>query len=828
MHTISKKHLAAITAACTLCCTAYLLGQLSVSALDTSNLVQTGTYNGFTYSITDKGATLTDYTGTSSSITIPLTIMTTTNDTAQTKVSVPVVSIDGVCQENTTITSVKFSEGFTQTGVSTFQGCTNLKTVQLPSTLKSIESTAFYHCSSLQTITIPDSVTTIADSAFSRCETLSAVKLSDSLQTIASYAFSDCYALKSVTLPNSLSSMGEAAFYRSGIQTLQLGTGLETIPKQAFSNCSDLKSISFAEGLRTIDEQAFSYCTALQKLVFPNSLQTIGANAFGSTEPNSIDYALRSIQFGTGLVEIGQRAFYQQNKLSGAIRFPEHLQQIGASAFYGCSNLTKVTFSNQLQTIGREAFFGCSSLRTVFLPDSITDLGDGAFSSCSSLSSARLPCSLEKVPDALFDSCGLNRIFLPDSITTIGASAFYGNENLTEVSHFSKNLKVIENDAFRCCVSLKEITLPEGLQEIGDSAFAGSGNGIEMTLRKVQLPSTLTKLGRVAFARNNSLTSITIPGGIKEIESAAFSQCTALHTLTLENGIETIGDHAFSYTQLQTIYLPDSVRTIQDFAFYMTSNTCSIHLGNQVTSIGESAFLQTNGHCNSIYIPKSVTKIGTYGVGYWTFLDYMDPVTNGFTIYGTAGSAAQTYADSNTISFVAGTEPELTKYYDAATGTTAYVPQAGLSFRVTVQHTGTPYTKGYTFMQYYQLEFKKDGVYYEPAYERVLLPVDATVRRYDVTLRKGSTVTSRIQEPKDGILELYTTASDIQLDGWCPVLGDVNDDGSVTLADAAMLQRYLQYDGTLLAPENADLNHDHTCNGFDLVFLKRTLLQNVE
>ena len=131
-------------------------------------------------------------------------------------------------------------------------------------------------------------------------------------------------------------------------------------------------------------------------------------------------------------------------------------------------------------------------------------------------------------------------------------------------------------------------------------------------------------------------------------------------------------------------------------------------------------------------------------------------------------------------------------------------------------------------MQYYQLEFKKDGVYYEPAYERVLLPVDATVRRYDVTLRKGSTVTSRIQEPIDGILELYTTASDIQLDGWCPVLGDVNDDGSVTLADAAMLQRYLQYDGTLLAPENADLNHDHICNGFDLVFLKRTLLQNVE
>ena len=56
--------------------------------------------------------------------------------------------------------------------------------------------------------------------------------------------------------------------------------------------------------------------------------------------------------------------------------------------------------------------------------------------------------------------------------------------------------------------------------------------------------------------------------------------------------------------------------------------------------------------------------------------------------------------------------------------------------------------------------------------------------------------------------------------------GDVNADGSVTLADLLMLQRYLLHDGTIFAPDQADYNTDGSCNGLDLTILKRTLIGN--
>ena len=37
--------------------------------------------------------------------------------------------------------------------------------------------------------------------------------------------------------------------------------------------------------------------------------------------------------------------------------FPDALQTIGASAFYGCSSLASVAFPDALQTIGASAFY---------------------------------------------------------------------------------------------------------------------------------------------------------------------------------------------------------------------------------------------------------------------------------------------------------------------------------------------------------------------------------------------------------------------------------------------------------------------------------------
>lgn len=62
-----------------------------------------------------------------------------------------------------------------------------------------------------------------------------------------------------------------------------------------------------------------------------------------------------------------------------------------------------------------------------------------------------------------------------------------------------------------------------------------------------------------------------------------------------------------------------------------------------------------------------------------------------------------------------------------------------------------------------------------------------------------------------------------------PVIGDCNNDGTFTMADAVMLQKWLVNDGTqLINWEAADLDKSYTINVFDLCFMKEMLLTNVE
>ena len=58
-----------------------------------------------------------------------------------------------------------------------------------------------------------------------------------------------------------------------------------------------------------------------------------------------------------------------------------------------------------------------------------------------------------------------------------------------------------------------------------------------------------------------------------------------------------------------------------------------------------------------------------------------------------------------------------------------------------------------------------------------------------------------------------------------PLRGDVNSDGSVTVADAVMLTKYLSTEGTVKSWEAGDLNGDKKLNAKDLSLLKQILLR---
>ncbi len=82
--------------------------------------------------------------------------------------------------------------------MSTFQGCDSLTSVNIPSSVTSIEWMAFSGCDSLTSITIPSSVMSIEKEAFSLCSSLTSITIPSSVTSIGSEAFYGCSSLTSV------------------------------------------------------------------------------------------------------------------------------------------------------------------------------------------------------------------------------------------------------------------------------------------------------------------------------------------------------------------------------------------------------------------------------------------------------------------------------------------------------------------------------------------------------------------------------------------------------------------------------------------------------
>ena len=87
----------------------------------------------------------------------------------------------------------------------------NLVTVRIPESVKTIGASVFEYCYSLENITLPSNITEIPKYAFSYCRQLKHIDIPQAVTTIGIYAFFQT-ALKDVVLPEGMTSIGSKAF----------------------------------------------------------------------------------------------------------------------------------------------------------------------------------------------------------------------------------------------------------------------------------------------------------------------------------------------------------------------------------------------------------------------------------------------------------------------------------------------------------------------------------------------------------------------------------------------------------------------------------------
>ena len=114
---------------------------------------------------------------------------------------------------------------------------------------------------------------------------------------------------------------------------------------------------------------------------------------------------------------------------------------------------------------------------------------------------------------------------------------------------------------------------------------------IHHSLTSINIPNSVTTIGKSAFFGCLSLTSINIPNSVTTIEDNVFFGCLSLTSINIPNSVTTIGEGAFDGCKsLTSINIPNSVTTIGKSAFFGCDSLTSINIPNSVTTIGKGAF----------------------------------------------------------------------------------------------------------------------------------------------------------------------------------------------------------------------------------------------
>ena len=469
---------------------------------------------------------------------------------------------------------------------------------------------------SQRVVMIPDAignitVTGIGENVFKNNARMVTVSIPDTVTYIGSSAFEGCTNLVGVRIPDGVTNVNSYTFYK----------------------CSNLKDVSFGENVTTIGNYAFWDCSLLESIEIPDSVTEIRNSAFANCA------SLASVKLSKGLIRLGGSSFGSCEKLTEIV-IPKSLKTgylNGGGPFSNCKGLKTVTFEKGTTRIAESLFENCTGLEEIVIPDTVTSIDSSAFRKCSNLKSVTIGENVTEIGSYAFQDCSLlESIEIPDSVTEIGMYAFANCSSMTK-AYIADSVTSMGDSTFSDCVKLEKVHIPNCRINIMSNMFYNCSS-----LKEINLPDTLETIQQSAFYNCDSLTEMVLPGKVKEIGNSAFYDCDGLTKLVIPDSVTSIGNNAFNSCELLAdVSLGTGLTAIPESCFANCPSIKEIVLPYRMKTLAAKAFNACTA-LTDVTIPRSVTTIGSQVFSYPAKM----------TIYGIAGTYAQTYADENSIQFV--------------------------------------------------------------------------------------------------------------------------------------------------------------------------------
>lgn len=385
------------------------------------------------------------------------------------------VSVFSNCEN---LSKVRLSSNLTYIADNCFSNCTSLKEIIIPEKVVEIRSSAFSN-SGLESITFPDNLKEIWGYAFDGCANLKDVNL-NKVRYLGDGVFQNCKSLKRIEIPSTVSDLSGQSMFRSCTSlneiilpdniainseviydtayyndeanwengVLYLGNYLVKIKGTAYTS----ETFTIKEGTKFIADSVFynvsSEFSKLTTINLPSSIVRIGKSSFRDLEK------LATINFDGKLTNIGMYAFDNTAYVNDKSKYVDDV-------LYFANCLIKVDTSN------------ISSEYTLKIKEGCEYIIDGElFNSAirEKVTKVEFPSTLKSVGANNFNYASLSELILPVSLESIGEQAFYfttiTSVNLGELT----NLKSIGEQAF-AVTQLTTVDIPSSVTYMGSLVF---------------------------------------------------------------------------------------------------------------------------------------------------------------------------------------------------------------------------------------------------------------------------------------------------------------------------------------------------------------------
>lgn len=324
-------------------------------------------------------------------------------------------------------------EGVAVTGIQgyAFSGCTDLSSVYIPASIKTMQSGVFRGCSKLLRIDVDNTSTSYKSIdgvlytsdmelyAYPTGKEGSSYTLETGTKSVWPYAFSGA-SIESIVLPHTVTEIGQGAFNGAKLKSVELPDSVTTVGDSVFAACKELVSVKLSQNLRRLSYNMFNNC------------------------PN-----LNAVDIGDGTSSIGENAFYACESLKN-ISLPQNLKTIGSAAFAYCASLETLALPNGMSTIENGVFLH-SGIKHLVIPDGVTTIVGYAFGECSRLESLTIPASVNSIGENAFRECKALVITAPEGsfayeyavengIEVIASETGKKSQNIDCISYYNKKL----------------------------------------------------------------------------------------------------------------------------------------------------------------------------------------------------------------------------------------------------------------------------------------------------------------------------------------------------------------------------------------------------